>query len=131
RPENPVDYFAALAPSTFSVTILKNRNQSGAEIDALTLAAGQSQAVNTATNLIWPAQIYSLSHIAIPFRADDQLYGDGSITDPNHPGLVFGALAPRGEKGVLLFTSDFFLRTRHNPFYAFQSQYLTEWLDQL
>lgn len=131
RPADPVDYFASLAPSTFSVTILKNRNQSGAEIDALAMAAGESQAVTTATDLIWPEQIYSLSHIAIPFRADDPLYGDGSITDPNYPGLVFGALAPRGEKGVLLLTPDFFLRTRYNPFFAFQGRYLTEWLDQL
>jgi esterase/lipase len=131
QPPDPVDFFESLAPSTFGVTILRNRDQSGSRIDSLTLAAGATQAVVKATNLTWPEQIYSLSHIAIPFRADDSLYGDGSVADPNNPGLIFGALAPRGEKGVLLLTSDFFLRTRYNPFFAFQSRYLTEWLDTL
>lgn len=69
--------------------------------------------------------------IMMQFRDDDLLYGNGSTQDENNPGVVFGALAPRGEKGVLLLTPDYFLRTRHNPFYAFQARHLTEWLDQL
>jgi alpha-beta hydrolase superfamily lysophospholipase len=131
QPADPVDYFQSLAPANFTVTILRNHDQSGAGIDALTLAAGESQPVAAPAKLIWPEQIYSLSHIAIPFRADDPLYGDGSIADPNYTGPVYGALAPRGEKGVLLLTSDFFLRTRYNPFFAFQSRYLSEWLHDL
>ncbi|MDH3751912.1 MAG: alpha/beta hydrolase, partial [Gammaproteobacteria bacterium] len=82
------------------------------------------------TNLVWPPQIYSLSHIAIPFRADDEVYGDASGMDKNNPRVVFGALAPRGEQGVLLLTSDYFLRTRYNPFAAYQARYLTEWLSE-
>jgi hypothetical protein len=67
----------------------------------------------------------------VPFRADDQVYGDGSGRNDNDPGVVFGALAPRGEQGVLQLTSDYFLRTRYNPFFGFQASYLTEWLSEL
>ena len=130
-PGDPADYFESAAPLNFGVTILRNRNRYSLEINSWTLAAGQSIPVVDRTNFNWPRGIYSLSHIAVPFRADDQVYGDGSGRNDNNPGIVFGALAPRGEQGVLQLTSDYFLRTRYNPFFGFQASYLTEWLGEL
>ena len=128
-PDDPAVYFAALAPLDFNVTILRNRDPSSNAIDVQTLAAGRTEAMIAATKLRWPTEIYSLSHIAIPFRPDDILYGDGSLS--NDTDVVLGALAPRGERDVLLLEPEFFLRIRHNPFFAFQAQRLTEWLDEL
>jgi len=127
-PGDPADYFESAAPLNFGVTILRNRNRYSLEVDSWSLAAGQSVPVVDRTRFSWPRGIYSLSHIAVPFRADDQVYGDGSGRNENNPGIVFGALAPRGEQGVLQLTSDYFLRTRYNPFFGFQASYLTEWL---
>ena len=128
-PVVPIDFFTARAPLDFGVTILKNRDPSNNAIAVQTLGAGETEALVEETKLRWPTEIYSLSHIAIPFRPDDVLYGNGSIT--NESTVVLGALAPRGERQVLLLDPDFFLRIRHNPFYAFQSQRLTEWLNEL
>jgi len=130
-PADPADYFDSAAPLNFGVTILRNRNRDSLEVNSWVLAAGQSIPVVDRTNFKWPGGIYSLSHIAVPFRADDQVYGDGSGRNDNNPGVVFGALAPRGEQGMLLLTSDYFLRTRYNPFFGFQASYLTEWLRDL
>ena len=130
-PGDPLDYFESAAPLNFGVTILRNRSQNSLEVIALTLAAGQTMSGADRTNLTWPVEIYSLSHIAVPFRADDQVYGDGSGSSDDKPGVVFGALAPRGEQGVLQLTSDYFLRTRYNPFFEFQADYITEWLGEL
>ena len=129
-PGDPSEYFESAAPLNFGVTILRNRNRDSLEIDALTLPAGQRTSVVDRTNFTWPEGIYSLSHIAVPFPADDQVYGDGSGRNDSKPGVVFGALAPRGEHGVLQLTSDYFLRTRYNPFFGFQASYLTEWLSE-
>jgi hypothetical protein len=30
-----------------------------------------------------------------------------------------------------MLTSDYFLRTRHNPFFAYQAKALTDWVDTL
>jgi hypothetical protein len=128
-PADPADYFIALAPLDFGVAILRNRDPSSNSIDVQTLAAGRTEAMIAETKLRWPTEIYSLSHIAIPFRPDDMLYGDGSLS--NDTDVVLGALAPRGERDVLLLEPEYFLRIRHNPFFAFQSQRLTEWLDEL
>ena len=131
RPFDPAGYFSSLAPLKFGVTILKNRDPSTNAVDLFSLAAGRTQAEIQTTTFQWPRQIYSLSHIAIPFGPDDMLYGDGTTESENNPGMVLGALAPRGERGVLLLTSDYFLRARYNPFFDFQSRYLTEWLAEL
>jgi hypothetical protein len=128
-PDEPADFFAARAPLDFGVTILKNRDPSNNALAVQTLAAGETEALVEDTKMRWPAEIYSLSHIAIPFRPDDVLYGNGSIS--NESTVVLGALAPRGERQVLLLDPDFFLRIRHNPFFTFQSQRLTEWLEKL
>jgi len=131
RPFGPVENFSSLAPLNFGVTILRNRDPSTNAIDVLSLRAGQIQANSRTTTYSWPTQNYSLSHIAIPFGPDDILYGDGTAGKENNPGIVFGALAPRGERGVLLLSSDYFLSARYNPFMEFQSDYLTNWLDGL
>ena len=131
QPRDVVEFFETLAPLDFTVTVLRNRDRSTNELDAYTLAAGETRSTAETTNLAWPPGIYSLSHIAIPFRPDDVVYGDGTANTSDGDGLKLGALAPRGEAGVLMLTSDFFLRARHNPFYAFQAKALTEWIDTL
>lgn len=132
--QQPVDlekFFVAAAPLKFGVTILRNRNRHGREINTLTLPAGETIAVVDRTQLKWPAGIFSLSHIAVPFRADDPVYGDGSVGNEDNGRIVFGTLAPRGELGVLRLNPDYFLRARYNPFYEFQASYLIEWLERL
>ena len=130
-PRDPADFFKSAAPLKFGVTILRNRHRNGREIDVSILVAGETEAVIEATDFQWPAGIYSLSHIAVPFRTDDPVYGDGSGRGENDRGIVFGALAPRGEQGVLRLSPAYFLRTRYNPFFRFQESYLVEWLGGL
>jgi len=128
-PGELADHFVARAPLHFGVTILKNRDPSTNAVDVQTLLADKTEASIEETRLRWPIEIYSLSHIAIPFRPDDLLYGNGSITSESS--VTLGALAPRGERDVLQLAPEYFLRIRHNPFFGFQSQRLTEWLDGL
>ena len=129
HPGDAVDYFVAAAPKSFDVTILRNRNRSGNGINTYTLAAGSTTPTIDRTRFSWPQGVFSLSHIAIPFRPDDPVYGDGSNVRDDR--VAFGALAPRGEQGVLRLDPTYFLRARYSPFYEFQSDHLTEWLDQL
>jgi len=69
-----------------------------------------------------------LSHIAIPFAANDEVYGDGRSNAGNNTRIAFGALAPRGDSGVLELTPNYFLRARYNPFFAFQAKHISEWV---
>ena len=127
-PKDPAEHLEALAPYSYGVTILRNVTATGLSLGSLRLPAHEKTARRNQTNLTWPFGVYSLSHIAIPFRPDDPLYGDGSGSDPNNPGLVLGDIAPRGELGMLLLTPNYFLRTRYNPFYRFQAEFTRSWL---
>lgn len=131
QPMEPAEYFTARSPMDFGVTMLKNRDPSINNIDAHRLPAGDTEVSVEQTKLEWPLEIYSLSHIAIPFRPDDVLYGDGSITKTSLDNVVLGSVTPRGERGVLLLKPDFFLRVRYNPFFAFQARNLGEWVEGL
>ena len=129
--DDPVAYFEAVAPLKYGVTVLRNRHRHGREVDLYTLAAGKLKPIIVGTEYNWPLGIYSLSHIAVPFPTDDQVYGDGSGLSDDDPGFAFGALAPRGERGVLRLTPSYFLRTRYNPFFEFQQSFLVGWLNDL
>ncbi len=67
--------------------------------------------------LSWPEDVYSLSHVAIPFPPDDPLYGGRPAE--RSPGLRLGDLALRGERGVLQIPASDMLRLRWNPFYPY------------
>lgn len=77
--------------------------------------------------LAWPRGVISLSHVALPFPPDDPLYG---AVRPSNPGqLYLGQLAIRGERGLMLLSSDWLLRLRHNPFYAVQERRIMQWVE--
>jgi hypothetical protein len=59
---------------------------------------------------------YSLSHIALPFPLSDGLYG--AEPDPaDNQGVELGAIAVRGENGVLAVGMGSFNRASSNPFF--------------
>ncbi|KGQ18747.1 putative membrane protein [Lysobacter dokdonensis DS-58] len=62
----------------------------------------------------YPEDIYSLSHIALPFPADDPLYG----RDPSGRRVIqLGRIAVRGERNTLAVSQDSLDRLTWNPFY--------------
>ena len=66
----------------------------------------------TPTLFHWPRGVFSLSHVAIPFRMDDPVYG---VTES---GLGLGGLEARGEIGVFRISGDRLMRLRYNPFFG-------------
>ena len=68
--------------------------------------------------LYYPQDVFSLSHVALPFPPGDALYGlqpDGT----EDYGIALGAMAGRGERGALVVSLDALLRVSSNPFFAY------------
>jgi hypothetical protein len=80
-----------------------------------------------ALQLAWPPGVISLSHVALPIPPDDPLYGQRP--PDNRDVLFLGQMAIQGERGTLLLASDWLLRLRHNPFYAYLDQRALAWID--
>ncbi len=74
----------------------------------------------------WPKNLYSLSHLAMPVSRNDPLYGDKNA--PKSPGIQLGYLAIYGESSVLQTSASSLLRQRWNPFHAYTTQRVLEFM---
>jgi hypothetical protein len=69
--------------------------------------------------------VFSLSHLALPFPLDDPLYG--LQPDPSEDyGANLGAMAARGERGLLVVSIDSLARMSSNPFFAYVMERLDD-----
>jgi alpha-beta hydrolase superfamily lysophospholipase len=112
----------------FVFTLITNENSGSTSVVARRKSPFSAEATTTEPlNLSWPQGVISLSHVALPFPPDDPLYGQGP---PGKENVIFlGQMAIQGERGLLKISSDFLMRLRYNPFYAFLETRVLEWLD--
>lgn len=99
----------------FLFSVLTNAAPDRPDVVRRVWQPGSSQFEDTPLPLQWPADVYSLAHVSLPMPVDDPLYGD-SLAIPS-PGIQIGAIALKGERGVLHISAADMLRLRWNPFY--------------
>jgi hypothetical protein len=107
------------APRHWRLSIVTNASRdSGEVVERVTPAGETTETEHPLPGMDYPRDVFSLSHVALPFPPDDSLYG---IT-PNPVeefGVSLGAVAARGEVGVLLLSPASLMRISWNPFYPF------------
>ena len=108
------------APRNFRTTIVTNTAGSD-EVTERTVAAGETAESERPLGLSYPHDVYSLSHVALPFPPSDGLYGFDPDPDDDF-GLQLGAMAVRGERGALIVNLDALVRMSSNPFFAYMQQ---------
>jgi alpha-beta hydrolase superfamily lysophospholipase len=113
---------------TYRTTVITNADvPSGEEVER-TIPAGATEERDRALGLVYPAGLYSLSHVALPFPMTDALYGLTPDSAENF-GLNLGSLAPRGERNVLIASLDSLLRASSNPFFSYMIERINEGID--
>jgi alpha-beta hydrolase superfamily lysophospholipase len=112
----------------FAVTLVANENEESAAVEARRQQPLTSEVSRTdALDASWPVGVISLSHVALPIPPDDPLYGQ---RPPDNADVLFlGQMAFQGERGMLRLSSDWLLRLRHNPFYAYLEARTLAWID--
>lgn len=111
------------AKRPYRLTLVTNANPDTAEVVAKSVGPRSTTAEEASLGLAWPPQIFSLSHLAVPFSPNDPLFGVEPDMRVDY-GMRLGRLAPRGEKGVLDVPIDQFMRLNCNPFFAYQMERL-------
>jgi alpha-beta hydrolase superfamily lysophospholipase len=111
----------------FAITLVTNEHAESAAVVALRQAPRSAElSPAEPLGLEWPPGVISLSHVALPFPADDPLYGQ---RPPDNDDVLFlGQMAIQGERGLLRLPSDWLLRIRHNPFYGYLEMRTLEWI---
>ena len=114
-------------PRNWRSIILANAATGDPSIVARITEAGTSEEIVRPLSLSYPPEVFSLSHVALPFPLTDGLYG--LRPDPKDDfGVQLGALATRGERGALILSLDSLMRMTSNPFFPYMLDRIGEGL---
>ncbi|MCL1049185.1 alpha/beta fold hydrolase [Shewanella abyssi] len=116
-PTDPLLPYFDLVDTTefnFDFTLIENTGEERGAVQARNLTNGTD--IETIAQH-WPKQVYSLSHVALPFPEADELYGPHRIHNGNR--VQIGAGASKGERGVLSVPPSEVLRQKWNPFFGY------------
>jgi hypothetical protein len=119
-PKANIDLIMNNKNNRFIFSLVTNEDEKSEQVVVHTRKPGQTDITKTDINLSWPGDIFSLGHIALPFPAQDPLYGSGEQQDNSE--LQLGNFAIRGEKGMLRVPASDMLRIHWNPFYPYLEQ---------
>ncbi|HEY6632390.1 MAG TPA: alpha/beta fold hydrolase [Rhizobiaceae bacterium] len=113
-------------PTAYTVDIVTNRDATTFDAVLRSRAAGEDAVTTSGLSLAWPEDVYSLSHIALPFAPGDPLYGDDLHSE--NPGIRLGRLALHGENGTLSIPPTMMTRQRWNPFHTYMTAKVAEFI---
>ncbi len=123
--ETLVERLLPPAPRQYRTTVVTNADTGSYEVAERVTEAGATAETVRPLGLRYPGDVFSLSHIALPFPADDPVYGPAP--DPAEDfGVNLGAIALRGERGTLVVSLDALGRTSWNPFFPYQVRRIEE-----
>ena len=105
-------------PRNFRTTIIATVSDDRQDVQERVTEAGSTEEHRRDLGLAFPSGLFSLSHVALPFPVSDALYGL-KPDDPQEFGVNLGAIAPRGERGVLIVDLDALVRVSSNPFFPY------------
>lgn len=127
-PSADLEKLLTRANQNFSLSVVTNATDQAeptAQVSIRHRKAGTAEFTTEATDMAWPKQIFSLSHVALPFPESDSLYGSGQ--GGKTPTL--GNRSLRGERGTLLISPGEMLRQKWNPFYPWLEKRSLEFLE--
>jgi alpha-beta hydrolase superfamily lysophospholipase len=113
---------------SYRTSIITNADVDSSETVERTVEAGDTAEHTRMLGLSYPPGLYSLSHVALPFPMNDALYGLTPDAGEDF-GINLGALAPRGERNVLVASLDALLRVASNPFFPYMIGRIEEGID--
>lgn len=125
-PDEMVALLRRNAGQGYAFSLVSNADANSLEVVERRWQPGREGPTETLLGLQWPEDVYSLSHVALPFPPQDPLYG--GRPDRPSPGIRLGNSALRGERGVLQISAAAMLRLRWNPFYPWQERRVLEFL---
>jgi alpha-beta hydrolase superfamily lysophospholipase len=123
--ETLADRLLPAAPRHYRTTVVTNADTGSYEVAERVTEAGASVETVRPLGLRYPGDVFSLSHVALPFPEDDPVYG-GAPDPAEDFGVHLGAIALRGERGTLVVSLDALGRTSWNPFFPYQLRRIEE-----
>jgi hypothetical protein len=124
KPEAVIQALRGLPDRKFTLSVVGNQDPTKLDVVVRQQLPGGATTTEP-LGLSWPRDVYSLSHVAVPFPPTDPLYG--GVPETGAP-LQLGNLALRGEHGAIQVSATNMLRLRWNPFYSYMEQRVLNWV---
>lgn len=118
NPELRLERLLPAPPRRYATVLVTNAGPNSAAMVARMVPAGSNQESTEPLALTYPFEVFSLSHVALPFPVEDPLYGMTPDLSEDY-GVNLGTLAVRGERGALVVSLDSLIRMSSNPFYPY------------
>ena len=115
------------SPRKYRRTLVTNVDPASLDVAERSVAPGATTIETRPLGLAWPRDVFSLSHVAIPFPLSDPVYGRDESAGPART-IRLGLLSPRGERAVFSIPSDTLMRLTCNPFFTYMDGRLDEWI---
>jgi alpha-beta hydrolase superfamily lysophospholipase len=112
---------------TYRRTLVTNVQPESLEVAERSVAPGATRIETRPLGLAWPRDVFSLSHVALPFPMTDPVYGREEVAGAP-PVIRLGVLSPRGERAVLSVPSDTLMRLTCNPFFSYLDIRIAAWV---
>jgi alpha-beta hydrolase superfamily lysophospholipase len=127
--ETKVERLLPEPPRRYRTTVVTTADATSEVVERVTAPGAVSEATRP-LGVRYPEDVFSLSHVAVPFPLDDGLYG--LVPDPSDDfGIQLGRLAARGEIGALVVNPNASLRMLSNPFFPYMRARIEEALDHI
>ncbi|MCG5236983.1 alpha/beta hydrolase [Xanthobacter oligotrophicus] len=109
------------APRRFRTAVIANASTTTEAMEVRETLANATEETTRPLSVTYPDDVYSLSHVAIPFPLSDGLYGlEPDLSDTF--GIRLGDIAARGEFGSLVVGVDMLVRMSSNPFFPYLAE---------
>jgi alpha-beta hydrolase superfamily lysophospholipase len=115
-------------PRTYRLTVVTNARPDTLQVAARDVTPGSTTPVDDVLGLEWSRDLFSLSHVALPFPQSDPVYGSLASESASGP-VALGLLSPRGERAVLTVPVDVLMRVSSNPFFPYLAERLSTWVN--
>lgn len=118
-----VDFGKGIKKSGISgeIVVVSNfKNKLTDEVEVIRYFDGKEVDESADTNLIWSPFTFSLAHISLPISPENPIYGKESL---------LGELSIKGEKGIVLMSTDMLVRLRYNEFFDYIRESIEKKID--
>ncbi|MCL2888341.1 MAG: alpha/beta hydrolase [Elusimicrobia bacterium] len=113
-------------PQRYRITVIGNAAAGDAVVAEQSVPPGGKESKTRKLGLVYPHDVFSLSHISLPFPESDALYGSSPDTGTKDEfGLNLGLISnAQGERSVLEINTNLFFRISSNPLFAYIAERL-------
>ncbi len=115
------------SPRKYRRSLITNVDPASLDVVEKSIAPGATTIESRPLGLAWPRDVFSLSHVAIPFPMSDPVYGREETAGVAQT-IRLGLMSPRGERAVFTVPSDTLMRLTCNPFFTYMDGRLDTWI---